>query len=108
WRWARRRHPKKNQRWIKKKYFAQSGTRNWIFTGEMRDDQGQPFNVWLLSASATPIRRHVKVRSDANPYDPAYETYFVVTWKLLDAIVCVRRRQTVCPIRRTLRGRAAR
>jgi RNA-directed DNA polymerase len=76
WRWARRRHPKKNQRWIKKKYFEQRGTRNWIFTGEMRADEGQPFKIWLLSASATPIRRHVKVRSDANPYDPAYETYF--------------------------------
>ena len=76
WRWARRRYPKKNQRWIRKKYFEQRGTRNWIFTGQMRDDQGQPFKVWLLSASATPIPRHVKVRSDANPYDPAYETYF--------------------------------
>jgi RNA-directed DNA polymerase len=76
WRWARRRHPKKNQHWIKKKYFEQRGTRNWIFAGETRDDEGQPFKVWLLSASATPIRRHVKVRSDANPYDPAYETYF--------------------------------
>ena len=76
WRWARRRHPKKNQRWIKKKYFARRGIRNWIFTGEMRDDQGQPLKMWLLSAIATPIRRHVKVRSDANPYDPAYETYF--------------------------------
>jgi RNA-directed DNA polymerase len=76
WRWARRRHPKKNQRWIRKKYFAQRGTRNWIFTGEMHDDQGQPFQIRLLSASDTPIRRHVKVKSDANPYDPAYETYF--------------------------------
>jgi RNA-directed DNA polymerase len=76
WRWARRRHPKKTQRWIKKKYFEQRGTRNWIFTGEMRDDQEQPFKVWLLSASATPIRRHVKVRSEANPYDPSSEIYF--------------------------------
>ena len=76
WRWARRRHPKKNQRWIKKKYFARRGIRNWIFTGEMRDDQGQPLKMWLLSAIATPIRRHVKVKSAANPYDPAYETYF--------------------------------
>ena len=76
WRWARRRHPKKNQRWIRKKYFEQRGTRNWIFTGEMIDDQGQPSKVGLLSASDTPIRRHVKVKSDANPYDPAYETYF--------------------------------
>jgi RNA-directed DNA polymerase len=70
WRWARRRHPKKNQRWTKKKYFAQHGTRNWIFTGEMHDDQGQPFKIRLLAASDTPIRRHVKVKSDANPYDP--------------------------------------
>jgi RNA-directed DNA polymerase len=76
WRWARRRHPKKNQRWIKKKYFEQRGTRNWIFTGEMYDDQDKPFQIRLLSASDTPIRRHVKVKSDANPYDPAYETYF--------------------------------
>jgi RNA-directed DNA polymerase len=76
WRWARRRHPKKNRRWIKKKYFEQRGTRNWIFTGEMYDDQGRPFQIRLLAASYIPIRRHVKVRSDANPYDPVYETYF--------------------------------
>jgi RNA-directed DNA polymerase len=76
WRWARRRHPKKNQRWIKQKYFVQRGSRNWVFAGETYDGQGQPVEIRLLSASATPIRRHVKVRSDANPYDPAYETSF--------------------------------
>jgi RNA-directed DNA polymerase len=76
WRWARRRHRNKPLRWIKKKYFEQHGTRNWTFTGEMYDDQGRPLKIRLLRASDTPIRRHVKVRSDANPYDPAYETYF--------------------------------
>ena len=76
WRWARRRHPKKNWRWIKGKYFEQHGIRNWIFTGEMCDDQGRPFKVRLLLARDTPIRRHVKVKSEANPYDLAYETYF--------------------------------
>jgi hypothetical protein len=30
----------------------------------------------LLLASRIPIKRHVKVRGEANPYDPAYETYF--------------------------------
>jgi hypothetical protein len=74
----------------------------------MWDDEGQPSRIWLFHASNTPIKRHIKVKGDANPYDLAYETYFAVTWKLLDVIVCVRRRQTVCPIRRTLRGRAAR
>jgi RNA-directed DNA polymerase len=76
WRWARRRHPKKNWRWIKAKYFEQRGIRNWTFTGEMCDDQGRPFKVRLLLARDTPIRRHVKVKSEANPYDLAYETYF--------------------------------
>ena len=76
WRWARRRHPKKNWRWIKGKYFEQHGIRNWTFTGEMCDDQGRPFKVRLLLARDTPIRRHVKVKSEANPYDLAYETYF--------------------------------
>ena len=76
WRWARRRHRNKNLRWIKQKYFEQHGGRNWSFAGETYDDQGQPHKLRLLLASDTPIQRHVKVRSDANPYDPAYETYF--------------------------------
>jgi len=76
WRWARRRHRNKNPGWIKEKYFEQHGGRNWSFVGEMYDDQGQPHKVRLLLARDTPIQRHVKVRSDANPYDPANETYF--------------------------------
>jgi RNA-directed DNA polymerase len=32
--------------------------------------------VRLLLASDTPIQRHVKVKCEANPYDPAFETYF--------------------------------
>ena len=76
WRWARRRHPNKNLRWLKEKYFERHRAMDWSFAGEMHDDQGQPHKVWLLLASDTPIQRHVKVKSDANPYDPAYETYF--------------------------------
>jgi len=76
WRWARRRHRNKSLRWIKEKYFEQHGDRNWCFVGELRDDQGQSHKVRLRLANDTPIRRHVKVRSDANPYDPACEPYF--------------------------------
>lgn len=42
------------------------------------DDDGQPDKIWLLRADSTPVQRHVKVRGDANPYDPACEIYFVV------------------------------
>jgi RNA-directed DNA polymerase len=76
WRWARRRHPSKNTRWRKHKYFARHCGRDWSFFGEMCDGDGQPSRIWLRNASSTPIQRHVKVKGDANPYDSANETYF--------------------------------
>ena len=76
WQWARRRHPDKDPRWLKQKYFERHLGRDWYFFGETWDEEGQPTKVRLLLASRIPIKRHVKVRSEANPYDPAYETYF--------------------------------
>jgi len=76
WRWARRRHPRKPARWRKQKYFAQHSGQDWSFFGEAWDGDGQPSKIWLLRASSTPIKRHTKIQGDANPYDPAYETYF--------------------------------
>ena len=76
WRWARRRHPDKNLRWTKAKYFTFHRGRNWTFFGETCDEEGKPQKVWLFPASRTPITRHVKVKAEANPYDPVYETYF--------------------------------
>jgi RNA-directed DNA polymerase len=76
WQWARRRHPNKSSRWLKQKYFEQHGGNNWSFFGESCDDEGKPHKVRLLLASSTPIQRHVKVKSTANPYDPVDEPYF--------------------------------
>jgi RNA-directed DNA polymerase len=76
WRWARRRHPKKGPHWRKQKYFGLHQNRDWSFFGESCNDEGQPSKLWLYRAVNTPIKRHVKVKGEANPYDPAYETYF--------------------------------
>src|SRR5712664_2612287 len=76
WRWARRRHPNKNPSWLKSKYFERYRGRDWNFFEETCDHEGTPNKVWLLSISRTPIKRHVKGKSEANPYDPVYETYF--------------------------------
>jgi len=76
WRWARRRYPGKTARWRKQKYFAQHNGQDWSFFGETWNNEGQPSKIWLLYARNTPIKRHVKVQGDANPYDPAYESYF--------------------------------
>ena len=76
WQWARRRHPKKSSEWLKKRYFGQRRGRDWTFFSETCDDEGQPGKLWLHRASSTPIKRHIKVKGEANPYDPACETYF--------------------------------
>ena len=48
----------------------------WCFFGEKKYDNGAREIVWLYHASSLPIRRHVKIKRDANPYHPAWEMYF--------------------------------
>jgi RNA-directed DNA polymerase len=78
WQWAKRRHPKKSKHWIKDKYFQSINGRDWIFadrTGERLSD-GTWKSVVLRQLSDTNIRRHIKIRSEANPFDLQWETYF--------------------------------
>jgi RNA-directed DNA polymerase len=76
WRWCRKRHRKKSRRWIKEKYFKRFGNRNWVFTGSRRDSNGRTHLICLLEAKRVRIVRQVKIRGDANPYDPEWEDYF--------------------------------
>jgi RNA-directed DNA polymerase len=70
WQWAKRRHPKKMLKWIKSKYFQSVGSRNWVF--REKDSTSA-----LLKLSDIPIRRHIKIKADANPYDPDWSDYFI-------------------------------
>ena len=76
WRWAKRRHPHKNRRWIARKYYTTRGNRHWVFHGSTVDTRGKVRVQYLHKAAATPIRRHTKIKAAANPYDPAWEVYF--------------------------------
>jgi RNA-directed DNA polymerase len=76
WRWARRRHRGKSAAWVKKKYFTGGHDEPWRFRGTVRDEKGGFHTVYLVHARKIPIRRHVKVRGKANPYDPSWELYF--------------------------------
>ncbi|EJO7903769.1 group II intron reverse transcriptase/maturase [Escherichia coli] len=68
WRWCLRRHPSRGKRWIRRKYFDE----NWRL--HSKDADG---HRWVLyKASTTPIRRHIKIKSEANPYAPEWESYF--------------------------------
>lgn len=69
WRWACRRHPNKRARWIRYRYFRVNGNRNWDFgTADAKRR--------LFRTSEVSIRRHVKIRAPANPFDPAWNEYF--------------------------------
>ena len=72
WQWARRRHPCKSRKWIKEKYFKSVNNRNWVFSGETTDGR----KLQLVRAADVVIKRHTKIRGDANPYDPKDESYF--------------------------------
>ena len=73
WRWCRRRHHNAPRRWITDKYFGRHQGRNWIFTGDRKDGSGK---CWLFKANMTAIKRHTKIKSEANPYDVTQEAYF--------------------------------
>ncbi len=67
WQWATRRHPTKGRRWIKRRYYRRNVSRDWLFGTE---------SLSLVRLSTIKVGGYTKVRSDANPYDPADEDYF--------------------------------
>jgi RNA-directed DNA polymerase len=83
-RWCRNRHSQKSWKWIRKKYFQRQGENNWVFTGVIRDSNGKPWPIRLMKAAGVKVQRWRKIRSEANPYDPAWEPYLEGrrTWKL--------------------------
>jgi len=76
--WIKRRHPQKTAAWRHRHYFRAEGLRQWVFHARYRDDYGRPGCLDLFRASSLPITRHIKVRADATPYDPAYRDYFTL------------------------------
>jgi RNA-directed DNA polymerase len=76
WWWIKRRHPGKSPTWRKAKYFPPRGSDNWRFAGDVQGRDGVPFRVYLHRAADMPIKRHVAIRKEANPFDPAWESYF--------------------------------
>ena len=76
WQWAKRRHPHKQDPWIKAKYFKTKGSRHWVFAADASTKNGGQRIMELAKAGDVKIQRHVKIRGEANPFDPKQETYF--------------------------------
>ena len=88
WKWARRRHPTKSATWKRRKYFSACGPL-WNFSVKIRLAEGKSHVLKLYRMARTRIERHIKVRKEANPYDPAYTDYFekrrCFAWRVLNS-----------------------
>jgi len=71
WQWLKKRHSDKSRGWIKETYFSLSD-RNW-FAVRTKD---KTKTVELIKFGDTHIKRHIKVKSDANPFNSIYDEYF--------------------------------
>ncbi len=83
WRWAKRRHPNKGRQWIAGRYFRAIGARNWAFACKTRSQKGEVITLSLFRAADLRIVRHVKIKADANPFDPSWDRYFEVRKRAL-------------------------
>ncbi len=60
--------------------FRTAWNRSWVFQGEFVEPDGEKRIARLFYAATVPIKRHVKIRGEANPYDPAWEVTLSVGW----------------------------
>lgn len=75
-RWGKKRHARQGKRWIVNKYFTTLGGNKWRFHCRVIDKDGNQKPLYLKLAADTKIRRHVKIKSDATPFNPLYKDYF--------------------------------
>ena len=74
WDWAKRRHQDKGKRWLLRKYWRNGSCVSTFSTVEETPEAKR--RVELIRASQITIRRHIKVRSESNPFDPKDADYF--------------------------------
>ncbi len=74
WHWSYRRHPMKSKRWVSKRYYNSIGLRQWVFSG-IENSKGKTVFKKLRNLGDIPIRRHVKIKGNVNPYDKIWELY---------------------------------
>jgi RNA-directed DNA polymerase len=74
-RWAVRRHPNKSKHWIYTKYFRTIKGRKHCFSCTVKDEKTD-ITFTLIHAADFPIKRHVKIISEATPFDAAFDGYY--------------------------------
>jgi RNA-directed DNA polymerase len=60
---------------MEKKYWL-NGSKPWMLSTRVKDKRGYPRLYEVIRACHIGIVRHIKIRGNANPFDPEYFEYF--------------------------------
>lgn len=82
WRMLFRRHSNKSKGWLIKRYWTATG-KKWIFSVKHKY-KGKAKIYQVIRICSIGIKRHIKIKADANPYFPEYILYFKERWKHKD------------------------
>jgi RNA-directed DNA polymerase len=82
WRMLKRKHSNKSISWIRRKYFTEIGPRKWCFFSKANTNKGIKLYT-LIKAAMTKIKRHVKIRGEATPFDSDFDEYFTTRENML-------------------------
>lgn len=94
-RWAKYQHGNKNRWWIYWRYFTKNH-----FTDKRVGKKGVQCHR-LYRISYVPIRYHVKVKSDSNPFLPEYDKYFFQRRKWRDDLAKICKQNTTFDAKET-------
>ena len=75
WRMLRKRHPGKSATWLFNEYWTASGRRH-IFAVKSTTSDGREKVYQVVRICSIGIKRHIKIKAAANPYDPEFAKYF--------------------------------
>ena len=75
WKWGKRRHPQKNKKWVKDRYFQTIKGNKWMFVCKSERRRKRTM-LTLYPIAKTPIERHIKVKGNASPDDPSLKEYW--------------------------------
>lgn len=71
WTWMRKNHPRKRASWLVSKYWSKA-SKIWTFSSTDKNKKSYK----LIRTSSIGIRRHIKIKSEANPFDLKFADYF--------------------------------
>jgi len=73
WSLLQNKYPAKANRTLQKEFFTRKGKRGWIFYGKDGEKK-----ILLFDPAGVPIKRHLMIKTDKNPFDPADKAYFTI------------------------------